>query len=104
MRLAILLILLCAAFLGGYYVARLPGSPDIFGKAQQAYNSASDAGRQLDDLFQQAQKSLGASGDPSGPQAASLSGDRSAKGAKKGKTVISADGTSYYVSPDGKSN
>ncbi len=37
MRRLVKLILLLAVFLGGYYVGRRPGSPDIFAKAGQAY-------------------------------------------------------------------
>ena len=37
MRRLIKLILLLAVFLGGYYVGRRPGSPDIFAKVGQAY-------------------------------------------------------------------
>lgn len=37
MRRLITLILLSAAFLGGYYLGHRPDSPDIFAKAGQAY-------------------------------------------------------------------
>jgi len=42
-----ILILLAAAFVGGYYCGRQPNSPDIFGKAQVYYRQASEAGQQL---------------------------------------------------------
>ena len=38
MRRLVKLILLLAVFLGGYYVGRRPGSPDIFARAGQVYN------------------------------------------------------------------
>ena len=37
----ILLILLSAAFLGGYYLGQQPNSPDIFGAAAKVYAKAS---------------------------------------------------------------
>jgi len=43
MRRLIKLILLLAVFLGGYYVGRRPGSPDIFAKAGQAYRRVTSA-------------------------------------------------------------
>ena len=42
-----ILILLAAAFVGGYYCGRQPDSPDIIGKAQAYYKQASEAGQQL---------------------------------------------------------
>ena len=37
------LLVLGSVFVGGYYVGRLPGSPDIFAWAQRAYQQASEA-------------------------------------------------------------
>jgi len=43
----IVLVLLGAAFLGGYYLGRKPGSPDIFRYADDVYRQAGQAGRKL---------------------------------------------------------
>ena len=43
----ILLVLLAATFLGGYYLGHRPGSPDIFAHAQDAYGEAGEVGGQL---------------------------------------------------------
>ena len=43
----IILILLGAAFLGGYYVARLPGSPDIFSLAENTFQQVGQTGEML---------------------------------------------------------
>lgn len=40
MRRLLRIIFLLAAFLGGYYVGRLPDSPDIFGRAADVYHRA----------------------------------------------------------------
>lgn len=50
MKLAILVILLTAMFLGGYYVGRLPGAPDVFGMAQNAYAQSEQAREFIDTL------------------------------------------------------
>ena len=47
MRKLITFILLAAAFVGGYHLGRQPDSPDLFAWAQQAYQQASQAGRQI---------------------------------------------------------
>jgi len=44
MRKLITTALVAAAFLGGYYLGRAPGSPDILALAKQAYCQARDAG------------------------------------------------------------
>ena len=43
MRRLLRLILMIAVFLGGYYLGRMPGSPDIFGYAKRAYYRAVQA-------------------------------------------------------------
>ena len=43
----IILTMLCATFLGGYYLGRLPGSPDIIGRAGQGYDQAAQVGQKL---------------------------------------------------------
>lgn len=45
-RMAILIVL-AGTFLGGYYVGRLPGSPDIFAMAQDGYHRAGELGKAL---------------------------------------------------------
>lgn len=47
MKTIFLLIVLTAAFLGGYYLGQQPDSPDIFGMAGKAYRQASDIGHQV---------------------------------------------------------
>jgi hypothetical protein len=47
MKTLILLIVLAAAFLGGYYLGHQPDSPDIFGQAQKVYQRVSAAGQQF---------------------------------------------------------
>ena len=47
MKTMILLILLGAAFLGGYYLGQQPDSPDIFGWASKTYHQVSAAGREV---------------------------------------------------------
>ena len=42
-------IVLSAVFVGGYYVGRLPGSPDIFAYAQRAYQEATKASQAVTD-------------------------------------------------------
>jgi len=37
-------LLLIVAFLAGYYVGRLPGSPDVFAWARETYQKASEYG------------------------------------------------------------
>jgi len=37
-------LLLVSAFLGGYYVGRLPGAPDVFGWAKRTYQLAAEWG------------------------------------------------------------
>jgi len=37
MKKLILLVLVASAFLGGYYLGRLPGSPDVFGWSKRTY-------------------------------------------------------------------
>ena len=44
MKKFIALILLAGAFLGGYYVGRLPSAPDIFSWADKTYEQAQQAG------------------------------------------------------------
>ena len=53
MRRLIKLILLLAVFLGGYYVGRRPGSPDIFAGAGQIYNRLTST---TDDISAQAKQ------------------------------------------------
>ena len=43
----IVLILLLAAFLGGYYIGRHPGSPDIFAIAARAYDRVGERAESL---------------------------------------------------------
>lgn len=40
---AIFMLLLVAAFLGGYHVGRLPGAPDVFAWADQTFQQARQA-------------------------------------------------------------
>lgn len=47
MRRLLRFILLIAVFLGGYYLGRLPNSPDIFDYARQAYRRAVQAGERV---------------------------------------------------------
>ena len=47
MRRILRLILMTAVFLGGYYLGRLPGSPDIFAYATGAYRGVVHAGRKV---------------------------------------------------------
>ena len=46
MKTLILLALLAAAFLAGYYFGQQPDSPDVFGWAQTTWQRLTDAGRQ----------------------------------------------------------
>lgn len=47
MKTLITLILLAAAFLGGYHLGHQPNSPDVIAWAQQTYKQATAAGQQL---------------------------------------------------------
>ena len=50
----IFLLLLVAAFLGGYYVGRLPGAPDIINWAEQASKQVSQAADKAADTIAKA--------------------------------------------------
>ncbi|MDY6914319.1 MAG: hypothetical protein SVT52_07685 [Planctomycetota bacterium] len=52
MRRLILLILLVAAFLGGYHLGRRPNSPDIFARANSLSDKAQQAGQRLAVMIQ----------------------------------------------------
>lgn len=43
-----LLMLLSATFLSGYYLGRLPGSPDVFAMAENGYQQAGELGKVLE--------------------------------------------------------
>jgi len=47
MKLLLMAILLAAAFVGGYYFAQQPGSPNLDGWLNQARQMVSDTGRQV---------------------------------------------------------
>ena len=47
MKKLILIILLTGAFLGGYYLGRLQGSPDIFTWAQDTCKQAAETGQHV---------------------------------------------------------
>lgn len=57
MRKIIGLILLSAAFLGGYWCGRQPGSPDIFAWLQRTMPQVAQAGEKIIIEFRQAQAS-----------------------------------------------
>lgn len=40
-----MLIILSTVFLSGYYLGRLPGSPDVFAMAQDGYDKAAELGK-----------------------------------------------------------
>lgn len=48
MKRVLTLFLLTAAFLGGYYLGRLPNSPDIFAWGRRTFDQAVDMGRQAE--------------------------------------------------------
>ena len=51
MRKLILFIFLAAIFLGGYYLGRIPGSPDLFSWSQQVYGRVATAtGEMIDSV------------------------------------------------------
>ena len=62
----LLLLLLTAAALGGYYLGHLPGSPDVFSWAQDGYNRAANAGKVI----------VGAANDDSGNLTVTVDGKR----------------------------
>ena len=47
MRRFLRVIVLMAVFLGGYYVGRLPNSPDVFGWSVDVYHRADRAAREI---------------------------------------------------------
>jgi len=58
MRRLLRFILMIAVFLGGYYLGRLPGSPDIFGYAGGVYRRAVRASQKVSARAQQDDSSL----------------------------------------------
>jgi len=42
-----MLIVLSAVFLSGYYLGRLPGSPDVFAMARDGYDKAAELGKAI---------------------------------------------------------
>ena len=51
MKTMLVLILTAAAFLGGYWCAKQPGSPDIFAMAKDYSAQANDAGKKISALL-----------------------------------------------------
>ena len=47
MKKLIFIVLLAAAFVGGYHLGRQPGSPDIVGWGRDVYDQASGAGQHV---------------------------------------------------------
>lgn len=44
-----MVIILGGVFLSGYYLGRLPGSPDVFAIAQDGYDQAAELGKTVGD-------------------------------------------------------
>lgn len=58
-RKLIVTLLLVSAFLGGYYVGRLPGAPDVFGWAKRSYQLAAKWGSKAADTANHAKATAG---------------------------------------------
>ena len=51
MKRVLTLLLLAGAFLGGYYLGRLPNSPDIFAWARSTFDQATEMGREAEEYL-----------------------------------------------------
>ena len=47
-----MVIILAGVFLSGYYLGRLPGSPDVFAIAQDGYDQAAELGKTVGDAVE----------------------------------------------------